>query len=126
MDLESISSQIVPIIVYIMEGMGVFIITFGAIKAFGKYAMKFFDFSDDSIKLEFAKALALGLEFKLGAEILKTLMIRTIDELVILGSIVILRVALTFVIHWEISSGTSDSDSSVKERIKDNKTEENV
>ncbi len=106
MGLDSIASHIVPIIVHTMEAMGVFVITFGAVKAFVKYALKFFNFSDDNVKLEFAKALALGLEFKLGGEILKTLMIRTIDELVILGSIVILRVALTFVIHWEITSST--------------------
>ncbi len=108
MDWQVISYQIVSMLVYIMEGMGVFIIAFGAFKAFGKYAIRFFDFNDDNIKLEFAKALALGLEFKLGAEILKTLMIRTLDELVILGSIVILRVALTFVIHWEIKTGTEE------------------
>lgn len=104
MSLENMISHVVPVIVHMMEAMGVFIITFGAIKAFGKYALRFFNFSDDNIKLEFAKALALGLEFKLGGEILKTLMIRNIDELVILASIVILRVILTFVIHWEIKS----------------------
>lgn len=102
--LEEILSKIVPVIVHMMEGMGVFIITFGAIKAFGKYALRLFNFSDDNIKLEFARALALGLEFKMGAEILKTLMIRTLDELIILASIVILRFILTFIIHWEISS----------------------
>lgn len=108
MNLEHILSQIVPVIVHMMEAMGVFIITLGALKAFGKYALKLFDFSNDNIKLEFARALALGLEFKMGAEILKTLMIRTLDELIILASIVILRFILTFVIHWEISSGTEE------------------
>lgn len=106
MDLENLTSLVVPVIVHILEAMGVFIISFGAVKAFGKYAFKLFDFTNDSIKLEFAKALALGLEFKLAAEILKTLMIRTVDELIILASVVILRVVLTFVIHWEIKSGT--------------------
>lgn len=105
--LEEILSMIVPVIVHMMEGMGVFIITFGALKAFGKYALRLFNFSDDNIKLEFARSLALGLEFKMGAEILKTLMIRTLDELIILASIVILRFILTFIIHWEISSSTS-------------------
>ncbi len=104
MNLESILAQVVPVIVHLMEAMGVFIITLGAIKAFGKYALRFFDFSDDHVKLEFARALALGLEFKMGAEILKTLMIRTLDELIILASIVVLRFVLTFIIHWEISS----------------------
>lgn len=110
MHLENILSLIVPIIVHIMEAMGVFIITFGALKAFVKYAFRLFDFSNDNIKLEFARALALGLEFKMGGEILKTLMIRTFDELVILTSIVILRVVLTFVIHWELASDTTKTD----------------
>ncbi|HHX60098.1 MAG TPA: DUF1622 domain-containing protein [Epulopiscium sp.] len=114
MNLENIISYIVPVIVHMMEAMGVFIITLGALKAFGKYALRLFDFSNDSIKLEFARALALGLEFKMGAEILKTLMIRTLDELIILASIVILRFILTFIIHWEISSGTVDHNSSLK------------
>lgn len=124
MTLEIVSSQITHALIFLMEAMGVFIIAFGAVKAFGKYAIRLFDFSDDSIKLEFAKALALGLEFKLGAEILKTLMIRTLDELVILGSIVILRIALTFVIHWEINSGTASSDLSLEDKLKDKKSKE--
>jgi len=74
------------------------------------YAFRLFDFSNDNIKLEFARALALGLEFKMGGEILKTLMIRTFDELVILASIVILRVVLTFVIHWELASDRAKTD----------------
>lgn len=111
MPIDNSSSQILSIIIHMMEFMGVFIITFGAIKAFVKYARTLFDFSNDNIKLEFVKALALGLEFKLGAEILKTLMVRTLSELIILASIVILRVILTFVIHWEIKSGTNDSNS---------------
>lgn len=120
--LEILSSQVLQIIVHVLEAMGVFIIAFGAFKAFGKYALRLFDFSNDNIKLEFAKALALGLEFKLGAEILKTLMIRTVDELIILGSIVLLRVVLTFVIHWEIKSGTENYNSSLdcKEKKLDN------
>lgn len=104
--LETILVTSVPIIIHLMEAMGVFIIIFSAVKAFAQYALRLFNFSDDSIKVEMARALALALEFKLGAEILKTLMIRTIDEMIILASIVILRVILTFVIHWEISSET--------------------
>lgn len=110
MSLEHILLKAVPTIVHMMEVMGVFIITLGAVKAFGKYALALFDFSNDSIKLEFAKALALGLEFKMGAEILKTLLIRNLDELIILASIVVLRFILTFVIHWEISSVREDKD----------------
>lgn len=116
MNLEHILWKIVPLMVHMMEAMGVFIITLGAVKAFGKYALTLFDFSNNHIKLELAKALALGLEFKMGAEILKTLLIRNLDELVILASIVILRFILTFVIHWEISSVTEHRNPSLEDK----------
>lgn len=106
MIIEDVLIAIVPYIIHLMESMGVFVIIYSAIKAFLQYARNLFDFSDDSIKIELAKGLALALEFKLGAEILKTLTIRTLDEMLVLASIVVLRVILTFVIHWEIESDT--------------------
>ncbi len=102
--LEHLISIIVPNIAHILELIGVFIVIYSALKTFGRYAIRFFNFSDETIKIEFSQALAMALEFKLGAEILKTLVIRTIDELIILASIVILRAALTLIIHWEIES----------------------
>ena len=102
--LEHLISVIVQNIIHLLELIGVFIIFYSALKAFGKYAIRSFNFSDETIKIEFSQALAMALEFKLGAEILKTLTVRTIDELIILASIVILRAALTFIIHWEIES----------------------
>lgn len=122
MILDYILDSLVPIIIQIMEVIGVFIIIFSATKSFIQYAVKFFDFTDDNIKIEFAKGLALALEFKLGAEILKTLTVRTLDEMLILASIVLLRVILTFVIHWEIKSDTKRQHDTLqsKELVKGN------
>lgn len=106
MILDYILNALLPIFIQVMEVIGVFIILFSAGKSFIKYALRWFDFTDDNIKIEFAKGLALALEFKLGAEILKTLTVRNFDEMLILASIVLLRVILTFVIHWEIASDT--------------------
>ncbi|WP_313340783.1 DUF1622 domain-containing protein [Sedimentibacter sp.] len=102
--LEHLISIIVPNIAHVLELIGVFIVIYSALKTFGRYAIRFFNFSDETIKIDFSQALAMALEFKLGAEILKTLVIRTIDELIILASIVVLRAALTLIIHWEIES----------------------
>ena len=102
--LEDLIEFIGPNIAHILELIGVFIVAYSAIRAFTKYAMRAFEFSDETIKIEFSQALAMALEFKLGAEILKTLVIRTKEELLILASIVVLRAALTFIIHWEIES----------------------
>lgn len=102
--LEHLIEFIVPNIAHVLELIGVFIVGYSALKAFFKYALRLFIFTDETIKIEFSQALAMALEFKLGAEILKTLVIRTKDELLILASIVILRAALTLIIHWEIES----------------------
>ena len=53
-------------------------------------------------RLYLAKGLAMGLEFKLGSEILRTVVVRQWREIAIVAGIIILRAALTFLIHWEI------------------------
>lgn len=60
------------------------------------------------VRLSLARALALGLEFKLGGEILRTVVVRTMDEVLILGAIVVLRGFLNLIIHWEISRDRDD------------------
>ena len=51
---------------------------------------------------EMAKGLAMGLEFKMGSEILRTVVVREWKEIGIVAGIIALRAALTFLIHWEI------------------------
>lgn len=54
------------------------------------------------LRMSLAQGLALGLEFKLGGEILRTVAIRSLNEVMVLGAIVLLRGAMSFLIHWEI------------------------
>ncbi|MBU3203351.1 DUF1622 domain-containing protein [Clostridium algidicarnis] len=60
------------------------------------------------VKIRFAQSIALDLEFKLASEILKTVVIREMDEIYVLGAIIAIRVILTFVIHWEIKADEKD------------------
>ena len=57
-----------------------------------------------NIKISLGNSLALGLEFKMGAEIIKTVIVRSLDELLILAFIIILRAILAVLIHWEIKT----------------------
>ena len=59
------------------------------------------------VQLALAKGIALALEFKLGGEVLRTVIVREQSELMILGAIILLRGALTFLIHWEIKGEES-------------------
>lgn len=57
---------------------------------------------DEHLRLELAQGIALALEFKLGGEVLRTVIVREWTELLILGAVIALRGVLTLLLHWEI------------------------
>ena len=56
----------------------------------------------EHVRLKLAEGIALALEFKIGGELLRTVVVRNWQELGQLGAIILLRAALTFLIQWEI------------------------
>ena len=94
---ESVLRYFVEFSTLLLEMFGICILVFTAIKSFIFWLKK-----DDSIRLELAQGIALALEFKLGGEVLRTVVVRDWAELGILGAIIALRATLTFLIHWEI------------------------
>ena len=101
---EHIVQIIVPEITGIIELMGIIVIIVGSIKSFYMYGRSILKHVHYPIKLSLGNSLALGLEFKMGAEILKTVPIRTIDEIMILGAIIVLRALLSVLIHYEVKN----------------------
>lgn len=89
----------ITLIIHVLELMGVMIILFGAVRDFFWY----FTGRSSNIRLDLAQSMALGLEFKLGGEILRTVIARDWNEILTVGAIIILRAALNFLIHWEIN-----------------------
>ena len=83
----------------LLEFFGICILVYTAVKCFVLWVKK-----DASIRLRLAQGIALALEFKLGGEVLRTVVVRDWAELGILGAIIMLRAALTFLIHWEIKN----------------------
>ncbi len=114
-NFESIIGYIALIIAFVIEIMGVVIITIGAVKAFINYFRDSILKTDHSIKIELGNALALALEFKMGAEILKTVVVREMTELIILGVVIVLRAILAVLIHWEIKNEKKESGEFVEE-----------
>lgn len=99
--------MILPEMIHFLELIGIAIIFFGATRAFLCYAGTFFRHNKDSnVKLMLGSSLELGLEYKMGAEILKTVLIRDMNEILILGSIIVLRALLSFLIHYEMKHET--------------------
>ena len=101
---ESLVHIIVPEVIGIIELMGIFVIIVGSLKAFVMYINSLIKHVHYPVKLSLGNALALGLEFKMGSEILKTVLIRQFDEIMILGAIIVLRALLSILIHYEVKN----------------------
>lgn len=97
--LHIILENIVDGAILLFEFIGVGIIIFSGIRGFFLYIRR----SPDT-KLTLAKGLAMGLEFKLGSEILRTVIVREFREIWLVGAIILLRASLTLLIHWEIKN----------------------
>lgn len=61
----------------------------------------------------FGRGLVLGLEFLIGADVLRTIVAPTLEDLAILGAIIVLRTILSLSIEFELRQATGESDDRV-------------
>lgn len=97
--IEGVFKLVVQSGILLMECVGVTILLVTTLKSIWGIFTR-----DPHVRLTLAKGIALSLEFKLGGEVLRTVIVREWSELAILGAIIVLRGALTFLIHWEIKT----------------------
>lgn len=98
--LEELIGLILPPIISICELMGIFVVSLSALQAFWNYCKGLVTHVPLDVKFD----LATSLEFKMAAEILKTVLVRDLNELVVLGAVVLLRALLSLLIHFEMKS----------------------
>ena len=100
--LEQIVEYALDILIPLCEGMGILVIAISTLSAFWQYLRGLFRSGSRDIKSELASGLALSLEFKMAAEILKTVLVRDMTELMVLGAVILLRALLSLLIHIEM------------------------
>ncbi len=98
-NLHDILVAVANLSIVVFEVIGVAIL----ILAGGRGTYDYFT-KNNQTKLRLAKGMAMGLEFKLGSEILRTVIVRDFEEILLVGAIIVLRAALTLLIHWEIKT----------------------
>ena len=101
---QEILHFVAEITVTTLELIGIFIIVVGSLRALGQLLIRLRTKQPINVMIELGRALALGLEFKMGAEIVNTVIVREIRELLILGLVIALRAILAILIHWEIKN----------------------
>ncbi len=118
----SVLHFIAEITVHTLELVGIFVIIVGSFRVIVQTLTRLKKKQAINVMIELGRTLALALEFKMGAEIVNTVIIRDLKELGILAIIIALRAFLALLIHWEIKNEIRDEE--LKNRK--NKAEENT
>ena len=95
--IEHWMNILVQLCVVLMELIGVIVLVDTAVRSFIRWIRK-----NPHFQLELAQGIATALTFKMGGEVLRTVIVRDWKELGILGAIIALRGAMTFLLHWEM------------------------
>lgn len=100
--LHHLIELVLPVIISICELIGIFVVVVSTARAFYSYLKGLVTHRSMNVKFELAQGLGLGLEFKMASEILKTVLVHNVEELVILGAVILLRALVAVLIHFEM------------------------
>ncbi len=100
--LEHVVGAVLEILIPVCEIIGIVVVAISALSAFWRYLRRLVSGDMGDIKFRLAAGLALSLEFKMAAEILKTVQIHDLRELTVLAIVIVLRALLSFLIHFEM------------------------
>ena len=101
---QEILHFIAELAVHTLEMIGIVIVVVGAINGLIDILSKRRRQEHVNAMIHLGRSLALALEFKMGAEIVNTVIIRNLEELLILAIVIALRTILALLIHWEIKN----------------------
>lgn len=112
---EGLLHNIAEVSALTLEFIGIIIIVIGSIKSLIHLGNGLIRHRAINIVIELGKTLALALEFKMGAEIIKTVIVHDLKELAVLGIVIAIRALLAFLIHWEMKMEKKEEEEKTKE-----------
>ena len=122
--LHAFIEMVLPYVISIFEIIGILVVCCSGFHCFLQYFQNTFMRKKFDLQTNLAKGLAVGLEFKMAAEILKTVLIQNLEEIYILGAVILLRALLSVLIHFELNTHNKDKkDASSKEKAADQTNE---
>ena len=108
MDLADALRTVAQAAATLVEGVGVLIVVIAIARAVVRYVgtlvRRAQPFPPEALRLELGRSLALALEFLLGADILRTAVEPTWDEIARLAAIAAIRTGLNFFLQRELAA----------------------
>ena len=117
--MEDLLDVLVSNAIHLFELVGVIVLIVAGIRGVVNYIRH-----DPMVRLNLAKGMALCLEFKLGSEIHRTVIVRDLKEIAIVGAIIALRAALTFLLHWEIKNEEAEAEANLNKEFRELKAQQ--
>lgn len=97
--IEGVFDVVVSYCILLMEAIGVCVLLYTAVSCVVALFRR-----DPRVRVRLAEGISLSLSFKLGGEVLRTLIVREWKEIYLLGAIILLRAAMAFLLQWEIKN----------------------
>ncbi len=116
MHIEEINTIVATFIIHIAECMGIFVVAWSLCQPFVEYLLVTFFHKHYAFQSDLANGLATALEFKMAAEILKTVLVQDLSELAVLGVVIGLRALLSLLIYFELKHSEEHELRAVAER----------
>lgn len=105
--LRIIVSYIIPIV----EACGTIVIVLEVLRTFVQYVIHFVGrhtIEVRSLRIRLGRAMVMGLEFQVAADILRTATAPTWNDILLLGALIALRTVLNFLMEQEIKTLSTD------------------
>lgn len=103
--MEEILATAVGYLILVVEAIGAAVVGFGVLATVWRYLLTLAGVRGDTnseIRLHLGRYLALGLEFQVGADILSTAIAPSLEDILLLGAIVVIRTVLNFFLSKEL------------------------
>ena len=97
--LETIVHYAAELGIVFLELTGIVVLIVTGVKCICEYVKH-----DKHIKIDLAHGIALALEFKLGGEVLHTVLAHDLNDLIMVAAVMALRAAITILLHWEVTN----------------------
>ena len=115
MELAEALRSVAQALATLVEGVGVAVVAVAILLALWRYAgslvRRATPFPPESLRLDLGRSLALALEFLLGADILRTAVEPTWEEIARLAAIAAIRTGLNYFLQRELASEAKRTES---------------
>lgn len=101
--MEMILENVAEIAEVVFAVVGVLIILVNFVKGLYYYLK-----NDKRSKFVLAEGYTMGLEFLMAGEIIHTVIAKDLSTVIFVGAVVVVRVALTLLLHWEVQCEKKD------------------